>query len=200
MTESQFNKKEIERLIKIPGETRGQGLIGILKYVEEKKGKEGVKLLKQKIEELGFSLDKLEELKWYPVGLVGIFLIVTKRIFNWGEKEIFEIGGFGIKIGFIPKILSRYFVSLFKIFQTAPMHWKKYFTIGEMEPYQLNEKEKYLIVRLKNFKIHPLVCFANQGSFLQIAQYVIESKKITIEETKCMFKGDPYHEFLIKWK
>lgn len=103
--------------------------------------------------------------------------MVIKRIFNWGEKEIFETGSLGIKAGFIPKIISRYFVSLSKVFQTTSSHWKKYFTVGELEPYQLNEKEKYLIIRLKNYKIHPLVCFANQGSFGQIAKYVYQKQE-----------------------
>lgn len=73
-------KEEADRLMKIPGEIRGQPLIAVLDYVEEKKGKEEVKLLKQKIAELGVSLDKVESLKWYPVGLLGVF---------YGYKENF---------------------------------------------------------------------------------------------------------------
>jgi len=197
--ENQISKKKIEELMKIPGEIRGEILLVNLPYIKEKKGEEGIKLFKKKMEEVGVSFDKIEPLKWYPIGFLPLSLLVMKEIFGWNTEEMFNLGNSAFKLGLIPRILSKYFVSLSAVFQMASEHWKKYHSIGELEPYQLNEKEKYIIGRLKNYKIHPLLCSVNKGVFLRIIQYVIKSKKITIEETKCMFKGDPYHEFLIKW-
>jgi hypothetical protein len=29
--------------------------------------------------------------------------------------------------------------------------------------------------------------------------YIPDNAKINIKETKCMFRGDPYHEYIIDW-
>ncbi|MDI6602506.1 MAG: hypothetical protein QME57_00075 [Patescibacteria group bacterium] len=200
MTKNQITKEEIEKLMKIPGEIRGDALMVLLNTIKEKEGEKEAELFKKKMGELGFSFDKIDYLKWCPVGFLAISLLIMKEIFNWDEKDFFELGNLSFKMGFIPRILSKYFASVSRILKEAPKIWAKFHTSGKLELYQLNEKKKFTILRLKEYKIHPLVCNVNRGAFLRIAQYVIKSKKITIEETKCMFKGDPYHEFLIRWE
>lgn len=33
----------------------------------------------------------------------------------------------------------------------------------------------------------------------QIVQLAIGSKNVKVTETKCVYKGDPYHEYLLTW-
>jgi len=195
------NTEEIKKLIKIPGKVRGQVFITDLGYVREKKGEEGVRLLKKKIREWGVPIDyeKAKPLEWYSVGLRAISLLALKEVFGWGDKEIFDLGNCAPKFSFIVKMLMKYLLSPKKTFQESPRYWKKHYNIGKLEAHEFNDKEKYFVLHLKDFKINPILCTYLSGYYLRIAQYGIKSEKITIEETKCMHKGDPYHEFIIRW-
>ncbi len=197
-----MTKEEITKLIKVPGKVRGQPFITDIEYLKNKVGEEGVVLLKKKIKEWGdlFDYEKIETMEWYPIGFRVLSLLAIKETFNWGDKEIFDLGNAAPKHSFIVKLLMKYFLSPLRTFQESPKYWEKHYNIGGVECVELNEKKKYGIVRVKNFKIHPIFCIFHRGYFLRLAQYVLKSDKITIEETKCMFKEDPYHEFLIKWE
>ncbi len=202
MIQSQITKEEIKRLIKIDGKVRGQTLLTDFGYIKEKKGKRGIVLLKNKIKEWNAPIDydKIKALNWYPVGFRAISLLAIKEVFNWGDEEIEKIGNTAPKYSFIVKMLIKYFFSLAQTYKNAPLYWKKHYSVGELEAPKINEKEKYLVLRLKNFKVHPILCPLLKGYFLRIAQYALGGKKATIKETKCEFNGYPYHEFIITWR
>lgn len=197
-----MEKEELEKLLKIPGKTRGQVLITDFEYVKEKEGEKGVELLKKKIKEWGDLIDyeKVKATEWYPVGLRAISLLAIKETFGWGDEEIKDLGNSAPKYSFIVKMLLKYFLSLKRSVEETPTYWAKHYTVGRLEPVILDEEKKYLVLRLHDFKIHPILCTYYLGYFLRFGQYVIKSDKITIEETKCMFKGDPFHEFVVKWE
>jgi len=194
--------EEIKKIMEVEGKVRGVVFQTDAEYVRLKKGEEGLKTLEKKTKEFGYPIDydQVKTMEWYPVGLRVISLLAAKEAFNWGEKEIWDMGNSAPKYSFIVKMLMKYFLSARRSFQESPKYWIKHYNIGKLEAQEFNEKEKYLILRLHNFKIHPILCTYYLGYYLRIAQYVIRSEKITIEETKCMFKGDPYHEFKIKWE
>ncbi len=204
MTNNQINQEELQRLLELPGKVRGQVFITDFKYIKEKEGKRGLEILKKRMEKLGNPIDyeRIKTFDWYPVGLRAVSLLVIKETFGFREKEISVMGNSAPKYSFIVKLIMKYFFSLHKVFQESPKYWKKHYNVGELETVELNEKEKYLIVRLKDFKVHPILCnyLFEDGYFLRLAQYVLESPNITSRETKCMFKDDPYHECLIKWE
>jgi len=198
----EITEEEIKKLMEIPGKVRGQVFITDLGYIKEKKGEKKIKLLKEKIKEwdVPIDYDKARPMEWYPVGFRAISLLAIKEIFGWGDKEIFDLGNNAPKYSFIVRMLMKYFLSAERSFKESPKYWVKHYSVGKLEAHEFNDKGKYLILRLKDFKIHPILCTLYLGYYLRIAQYVIKSKKITIEETKCIFKGDPYHEFVIRWK
>lgn len=175
------------------------------RYIETKEGKQGLKKVEKKMAELGYPInfDKLikgkARFKYYPIGLADLVIIVAKEIFGWSEKDVFDMGNNAPKYSFIVKLLLRYFVTLERSLKEAPKYWRKHFTKGKLE-YELHNKEKYVIIKLKFDITHPLLCIFYAGYFLRIAQYVVKSKNITIKETKCKFKGDEYHEYFISWK
>lgn len=192
-------KKKIFQLAK--GYVRATTLQGHFNYIREKEGKEGTKKVQEKLKELGCYTEpwELDPLAWIPLAKVDFVILVAKDVFNWTEEVIFEMGNFAPKYSFIAKILMKTFLSLKRTFQESPKYWKKHYTSGELIPYKIDKKEKYLILRLKH-SCHPLLCIFYKGYFLRITQYVIESKEITVKETKCMSKGASYHEFVISWK
>jgi hypothetical protein len=195
-------KEEAKRVMEITkGKVRGAGIQTQIHYIRLKKGEKGVRMVEEKLKELGYPLEfkKVKNLEWYPTGLADLVIIVAKELFNWQDKDIFEMGNNAPKYSFIVRLLMKYFLSPQRSFKESPKYWRKHFTSGVLEAHQFNEKEKYLIIRLIH-QCHPVICIFYSGYFLRIAQYVIKSEKITIEESKCMSKGDPYHEFIIRWR
>ena len=196
-----IQKTEIENLMQIKGNVRGGVIQANVVFIREIAGVEKLKAIEDKMAGLGYPLDfsKINIGEWYPEALSVLIILVAKDLFNWTEKDIFEMGNSAPKYSFISKIVMRYFLSLEKIIKEIPNYWKSHFDFGELESYEFNEKEKYLILHEKGYKFHPLLCIYHSGYFLRIAQFAIKSKEITIKETKCMFKGDSYHEYLIRW-
>jgi len=97
----------------------------------------------------------------------------------------------------------RHFFSVEQIFKSTPRLWARYFDIGLLETVDFHNIEKRggsVILRIKNFKVHPFYCFYLSHFFIGITKLVDPRlKEIKIEETKCMFRGDNYHEYLLKW-
>jgi len=195
-------KKEADRIMKIKGNVRGAVFYTHAAFIKEKEGEKGIELLENELAELGYPLrfNEVKTLAWYPEALSVLTIITAKRIFNWTEADIFEMGNLAPKYSFVVKLLMSYFISPKKCFQEAPKYWRKHYDFGELNSQEYDEDKKYCFIKFKGYKFHPLLCTFFRGYFLRIAQYVIQSKKITIKETKCVHKGDSFHEFLIEWE
>ena len=197
-------KKEMEILWKFTkGKVRAETIKNHFQCIETMEGKEGVEKVKEKLKELGHPINNPEQyspLEMVPTALADSVVLVSKYVFRWTKKEIFEMGNSAPKFSFIVRLLMKTFLSLRKVFEESPKYWREHFTEGRIEAVEYNEKEKYLRLRLYHW-CHPVMCVFYAGYFLRIGQYVIKNaKELTIKETKCMNKGDPYHEFLIRWQ
>lgn len=198
-----LDKKTIEEILKIEGKVRGAVFQTDAKYVLEKKGEEGLKMVEAEIKKIGQPISYGKEIMvtgWYPLSWRLFSLLTIQKVFNWGEKEIFEMGNSAPKYSFIVKTLLRYFVSLKKTFTESSKYWKEHYSVGELEAPEINIKRKYVVLRLKDFKIHPILCIYLKGYFKAVAQLVVRTENMTIEETKCIFKDNSYHEFVISWE
>jgi len=195
-------KKEIKKLKKVKGKIRGEGILTNLEYIRYRKGEEGIKAVTKRLKELGEEIDfkSIRPMEWYPVYLDTLMDLAIMDALSWTEKDIFEMGNFAPKVSFLMRMMMKYFVSAKMSFTESPKYWNKNFDIGKLEAHEFNVKEKYMIFRVKNFKVHPITCVNHAGYFLRMAQFVLKSEKITIEETKCIFKGDPFHEYTIRWE
>jgi cyclopropane fatty-acyl-phospholipid synthase-like methyltransferase len=195
-------KKEAERLMKIRGNIKGALLQTHAIFIRKKKGEEGIKKVEEKLRKLGYPLifNKINPFDWYPEGLNVLILLIIKELFNFTDKEIFEMGNCAPKTSLVAKIFMKHFVSIEKVLKEAPHYWKRYFDFGELEIKEFNQEKKYIDCVVKDYKFHPIKCIFHAGYFLRVAQFVLESKEISIKEIKCYFKGDPYHEYVIKWK
>ena len=194
-------REEIEKTMRIKGKGIGAAIQTHVHYIREREGKEGVKKVQDRLKELGYSInfEKIEAMERVPLSLSYLVVLLAKEVFNWTDSDIFDMGNNAPKYSFIVKMVMKYFLSSKKSFQESPKYWRKHYDVGELETHQFNEKEKYMILRLKH-QCPPTICVFYRGYFLRVAQYTIKSNKVTIEETKCINKGDPYHEFLIRWE
>ncbi len=171
-----------------------------VKYILYKEGPEGLKKVEDKMAELGYPtfFKEIKNFEYYPIGIVSLPAVIAKTIFSWSDKDIFEMGSSAPKYSAVIKLMLKYFVSAKKIVKEAPKYWKKHNTEGELTC-DLDENKKRVVIRLKFNPLHPLFCIFFQGYFLRMFQFVNLSEKLNIQETKCLFKGDKYHEFIISW-
>jgi len=192
-------KEQADALMKLKGNTKGSELLTLRKYVETKYGKEGIEKLEKAMAELGYPLifDEIKPTYWYPEALNDLAMIVAKEIFEW--KDLFEFGYNSPVFSFGVKVLVR-FLPLPLFLKEFPNVWRKFVDVGEIEIPDFSLEKKYVIVWLKDYKFHPDMCRYFEGFFLRVSEYFIKSEKVTIEETKCSFQGDPYHEFIVRWK
>lgn len=199
---NQLPGNEIEKAMAVEGEIRGVVFVTDSQYVLKKEGQEVLQKVEETTKKMGYPI-KFKDIKpfrWYPVGLYVVFLLAVKKTLAWGDKEIFDMGNAAPKQSVVVKMILKYFVSLKKSVAEISNYWRKHFTIGKISCPEFHEEEKWLIIRMEDIKIHPILCTLLSGYFLRIAQYVIKSPKINIKETKCMFRNDPYHDFLFTWE
>lgn len=191
-----------EELKNITGNVKGDVPRTYAEFIKYKEGEIGLKKVEEKMKELGMPIffDSVNPLEWINAGKVSLIILVAKEIFGWEEKDIFEMGRSNSKISFFWKMMIQYLISTEKIFQKASEYWKKHFDFGEVEPVEINKKEKRAVVRVKGYKTHPLHCVLQAGHIRGVADLTIKSKDIKVEETKCVHRGSPYNEFKITWK
>lgn len=195
-----LTKKEADELVKMNGEARGQVFTVDWDFINEKYGEKGIKKLEGKMRELGHPLiyKKIKTLGFYPLGLYVISLLSIKEIFNFNEKDIEEMGRSVVKFSLIMKIFLKYFTSLDLIARQVPATWRRHYTSGDFEMPEYSRERRYAVLRLRNFADHPVHCNLFSGYFAKLAQMVVGSPT-TCQETKCVFKGDDYHELYITW-
>jgi len=200
-----ISQEEIIRIKNLSAKVRGQTIINNFETFLLIEGKEGLEKLLSKLKELGCWVKEFENIPtniktfdWYPLWYDILPIVVAVDLFNWDKEKIRKFGIYNQKVSFFEKVLLKYFVSLKITAQTAGERWKKHYSEGELEVAELNEQKKIVRLVLKNFSPHPVLCNILEGYFEASVSYLVGSK-LKVEETKCTFKGDPYHEFLITW-
>ncbi|MBZ9572452.1 4-vinyl reductase [Patescibacteria group bacterium] len=199
----EITKETIKKLMEIKGEVRGVVFKTDGDYILKEKGKEGLKKLEDELEKLGYPIKykEIETMAFYPVGLRALSLLAIKKIFNFDDEKIKEMGFFATKKSLIVKLFIRYFLSVQRVFfKEAPKIWKEHWTTGDLIPLELDEEKKYAILKVENFNLHHLYCYYLRGYFSGILQLIVKSPQITCEEIKCYFRGDRHHKYLLKWK
>ncbi len=195
--------KEIAQKLQkeIKGEIRGVGLRSDWEYILHKNGEEGIKKLERKMSQLGIPLRfrEIKDMEFYPLSWDTISILAIKDVFGYSDEDLREMGSMAAKFSILLRIFLKYFVSLSLVTKQAPKMWKNYYTIGSLEVAELNEKDGYVRIILKDFNVHPVYCSILPGYFIKIASMVV-GKEVESEELQCSFKGAPYHEFKLSWE
>lgn len=195
-------KEEIEKIEGIKGNVSGEKFYTTFPYLEKREKNNEVEEILNVMKELGhpINLKEINSSKRYPIKIAILLFVVAKDIFDWKEEDVFEMGRYAPKISFITKILLRNLVSIKTIFNKAPDTWKNHYDFGSLEAVEIDEEKKYLVVRVKDFDVHPIMCPYHGGYFQAMAEFCIKEKQVNTKETKCIHRGDDYHEYLISWK
>ncbi|MFH1684364.1 MAG: hypothetical protein ABIA67_05740 [Candidatus Margulisiibacteriota bacterium] len=192
-----MDKKTIENIMKTPGEVRGAVFQTDAEYVKRHFGIEKLQKAKKQLNEWGYPIEyeTIKAMEWYPAGLRALSLLAIKEAFSLNDEQIKDMGNEAPKHSFVIKLVMKFFLSIEKIFEMAPDIWKRHWSAGTLETDKYDKKSKTLTLRIKDLSLHPVFCLYEAGYFLRIAQYA--KKSATVQQTKCTFRGDPYHEYTI---
>lgn len=198
--EKELDRKMVKRLMDIKGEARGLVIKIDWDIILRKEGEKGLQRLEARMAELGIPLkhEDIKTMDFYPLGYDVISVLAMKEIFNYGEKELVELGESEVQISLLLKLFMKHLFSLKILIEQGPGLWRKHYTVGELEVADLNEKKRYLVLRLKNFAPRHEFCAIIRGYFSKALQMMVNSPVSSLE-TKCNFRGDDYHEFLLRW-
>lgn len=196
-----LNKKEIEQLLKIQGNVRCDILKTDFDYIKKREGAEAFKKINSEMKKIDerFNYKHLKNIGWAPIGWKLILMNTAKKLFKWNNKDLFDMGHSQPVNSFIIKTVLKYFASLERNFKETTNYWIKYWNIGKLVPHKLDLNKKIAIVKIKNFKVHPNLCSYLTGNIKAFAELILKNKNIKVKETKCIFRGDSYHEYTIKW-
>lgn len=194
-----LTKELADQLMKVKGEARGVLFKTDAEFVLKEKGPEGLAKVKKELAKIGHPIDyeNIKPMAFYPVGLRIISLLAIQKAFDFSIEDIKRMGAYAPKKSLIVKLFTKYFLSLNKTGEQAPKMWEKQYTIGKLSV-DPRAEENWNIVRVKDFSLHPLFCHLLNGYITTVVQ-MITGGTVTTKETKCTFKGDPYHEYLSTW-
>ncbi len=170
-------------------------------YILSKEGEEGFKKVVDfmKENEVPLDLENIKSSEWVPDWKSSLMIVACKEVLEWTDEDVFEMGRFAPRASFFIKTIMQYIVSIDALFKSADDYWKKQQSFGSIVPVEINKEENYAIVRIEDFKTHPLICIYHKGYFTGVVSLSVKSQNLTVEETKCAHRGDEYDEFLIKW-
>ncbi len=200
--EKETLKNTADKLIKIPGKVRGEIFLNHAKYIEEKEGRGGLKKLEEKLSDLGHPVNfkKIKPLDWLGEGLSCLVIVTAKDIFFWEEKDVFEMGESGPRFSLGLRMLVQNVVLPKRLFEESPLYWKNLFDFGFIEPLDFNTESQQAVLRIHEYKTHPLLCIYHAGYIKGMAEFILKVEKITVEEIKCVHKESPYDEYRISWE
>lgn len=195
-------QQSLDRIVRYNAKTKGD-LLGVsAKYLEKIGKKESIPLIEKRMADFGypFNLNNVSIMSWYPVEAEMALFFSLIEVLGWDEKNIKEFGKNFTKLSFLERIMARYFITTKKTYAEASNIWRRHMDTGHLETPEYNETGKYCILRLKGLDLHPLYCIFLAGMFETMATYITKAKKNSCVESKCIFKSEPYHEFIVRWE
>jgi len=193
-------EQELKRIKNIQGEIRGAGITEPMSFILKKEGGSSLKKLEQSLAKMDFpmKLKKINTTQFYPLSWGVVVQVAIKELFDYKEEDFVKMGKYNARVSFILKLFMKYLVSLDMVAKAAQTMWRKYNSIGTLKVVDYSYKERYGIVRIEDFPVHPILCPIYKGYLSSIVSLVV-GKETSAEETKCVHRGDEYCEFVISW-
>ncbi|MDP3982043.1 MAG: hypothetical protein Q8P70_00605 [bacterium] len=197
-----ITQAEVDRLNSIEGRVRGTVFQTDAAYIKGIKGEGGLSLVEQKIQEWGcaISYSSIKASDWFPVGCRALSILSAQEVFSWDEEDVRKMGYAAPAHSFVVKMLMKYFLSIQQTYKQSAQYWPAHYTIGKLETPEFNEKEQYMIIRLKDFSVHPVLCAYFKGYFLRLTEIASPYQDLRVEERSCAFQDGKDHEFFLRWE
>lgn len=195
-----ISKEELAEIMKIKGEFLGLTLRNTADFIVHEKGEEGLKKLEETMAVLGHPIKykRIGTMDSFPINLYALTLVLAQKLFDWSDDKFRELGVFQFKAPLTVRLFIRFFMPIKNLSKLAKEGWSKYYMVGDMKVMELNLEKKYIIARLYDFYSHPLHCQTFLGIIPTMIQMMLK-QDVSCKETKCVHRGDEYHEFVLKW-
>lgn len=197
-----ITKEKAQELMKINAKTRAALPKSYGLFILKEEGEEGLKRLEERMAELGYptNFKKMNTTIWLPAGIEPVILLAIKELFNYEDEKFNEIGEFHPKTSPpIFKIFLKFVDDVEVVASQGPAMWEKQYSKGEFEVPEVNKEKKYVVARIKQFRLHPLCCRILGGYYHQGLKMIVKRSGTSWEETKCPFRGDKWHEYILRW-
>ncbi len=195
-------KEVINNLESTSQKVRGEMIIDHINYIKKKEGSGGLEKLKQKLGDLNIqlNLENISAEEWISNDVSSKIIIVAHHMFYWSEEDVFEMGYSAPRFPIGIRVLVQTVMSSQKMFKEFPIYWKSIFNFGKLEPVEFNEELQQARLQIKEIKtIHPLLYQYMQGYLKGLGEFIFPGKIITLKQSKCVFNGDNYDEYIIHW-
>lgn len=197
-----ITRAEFQGIIKLEGQARGSTLKTDAAYVESQEGKEGLHKVEAAFRQLGYPVEykHIKDMGWYPICLRILSLRVIQDVFGFKPMDLRTMGDMAPKFSFLVKVFMKFTGVSELAVRRIPGYWRMHYSMGDMCASEVNSQAGYVVVQLTNFKTHQILCRYFEGYFRRLLQFSFVDQDVESRETKCMFKGDPHHEYRITWK
>lgn len=198
-----FGNKEMQNILKKQGNVRGAVFSTDANYILKAGSRNDLLKLENKLKEWGidFCYKDVKSMGWYPVAWRVFSLLAVKEALGWDDVRIREMGKNAPRVSIIVKLFFKLFPDIEKFAQQIPNYWRKHYTTGELEVAELRKDKQTMIIRLKNFSFHPILCRYLEGYFEQATKLTRpEDSVVTAKEIQCSFRDNVFYEtYQLNW-
>lgn len=204
MNQEKINKikQEINQYKHLMDKQRAEHVKYYINYVRENYGEKGVEKVMDTIEKMGFDIDdpkQHRDTEWVPESWAHIFFITAARIFDWYNREIYNIGRYIMPRSIITRVFLKYFSAAEKTLKKGVEQWNNNFTRGKLEVKDIDKKKRKGKFVLKNFKNNPMAYVHFQGFFSRLLETITGSDKVKVEDPVCLDEENGEWEWKFHW-
>ncbi len=196
-----LSPEEAQRVLATEGLARGTALLTDRAYVLSRGGEESLRLVEAELARLGTPIEygQVEDLEWYPIGLRLLSLLAIVKVFQLDKEGLRRMADAAPKRSFIVRLLVQFFLSPRDVVARFPEYWSKHYTIGTLRLEAFEEEEQWLELSV-DAEMHPVQCPYLEGYLGRMVRFLFPDKRVTIEETACMFEGAERHVYRATWE
>jgi hypothetical protein len=195
-------KKEVDHLMSLSGNVKGEVLKTTFAYIEMREGPEGVKKIEDVLSEIGypFSYKAISSYKWYKESYSISIYLSAIVVLGWKQEDIYNLASSALGLSFLLRLIVKQFISLRQIFEESPKYWDRHLDFGSFVPLELDEDKKYITFFIEGYKFHPISNVYHSGYVDAVMKLSVKSEEIIIKVVKSVYDGEPHTEFLGQWR
>lgn len=177
-------KPVADKIMRLPGNARGNAFITDADFITAKEGKEGLQKLEEALFllEYPFSYQEVRRFDWMKESQSVLGIFVAKKIFGWSNGDLFAMGFAAPSTSVLIKVALR-FVSLENTFLQAPSVWERHYDFGSFVVKSFDEKEKFLSFEVRDYPYFEWMEKYFDGFFTKMMQVVGIEKLESLESS-----------------
>jgi hypothetical protein len=195
-------KKEVDRLMSLSGNVKGEILRTTFAYIEMQEGPEGVKKIEDLLAEMGypFPYASIRPYGWYKESYSISIYLSAILVLGWKQEEIYNLARSVLKLSFLLRLIVKQFVSLRHIFEESTKYWERHLDFGSLVPHEMDEEKKFISVYIKGYAFHPISNVYHAGYIDAIMRLSIRSEEVHVEVVRSVYDGESHTEMRGQWK